>query len=49
MAESQPEQLAAGYFEIPEGVYEKDKFLTNRNNMDTIRANSPKFNNEPAE
>lgn len=34
-------QRAEGYFEIPEGVYEKpDKFATRRNNMETIRLNA---------
>jgi hypothetical protein len=49
MRESTPAQLASGFFNIPEGVFEHDKFGTQRNNMDTIRANSPKFNKEPAE
>ncbi|MGE0628418.1 MAG: 4Fe-4S dicluster-binding protein [Hyphomicrobiaceae bacterium] len=42
-------QFAEGYFNIPDGVYEKDKFKTNRNNMATIQNNSPKFQKEPAE
>lgn len=48
MKQTTPEQLASGYFDIPAQVYETDKFRTNRNNMDTIRANSPKFNSESA-
>ncbi len=44
-----PEQLAAGYFDIPATVYEQGKFTTNRNNLDTIRANSPKSTPEAAE
>ena len=43
MRQTSPEQLAEGYFDIPETVFETGKFVTNRNNMDTIRANSPKF------
>ena len=49
MKETSPAQLDAGFFNIPADVYEKDKFKTRRNNMDTIRADSPKFNKEPAE
>lgn len=48
MRQTTPEQLGDGYFDIPAMVYETDKFLTNRNNMDTIRANSPKFVAESA-
>jgi len=49
MRPTSTEQLASGYFEIPEAVYEKDKFKTTRNNPDTIRRDSPKFATEPAE
>ena len=36
-------QYEAGYFDIPDGVYEgPEKFVTQRNNMKTIAANSPK-------
>ena len=49
MKETSPEQIAAGYFDIPEGVFETGKFTTARNNMDTIRRDSPKFSKEPAE
>jgi len=49
MNETSPQQLDAGFFNIPEDVFEKDKFQTARNNMETIRENSPKFNKEPAE
>ena len=31
-----PEQFAKGYFNIPEGVYEHDKFNTRRNNPESI-------------
>ena len=35
------QQMAEGYFRIPDGVYEKPgKFATRRNNMETIRLNS---------
>jgi Fe-S-cluster-containing hydrogenase component 2 len=49
MRETTPLQYDAGYFNIPETVFEHDKFKTRRNNMDTIRADSPKFTKEPAE
>ncbi|MCB2139912.1 MAG: tRNA-dihydrouridine synthase, partial [Rhodobacteraceae bacterium] len=49
MKETAPAQFDQGFFNIPEGIFEHDKFGTRRNNMDTIRANSPKFNKEPAE
>ncbi len=49
MKETSPIQLDAGFFNIPADIFEQDKFKTRRNNMDTIRANSPKFNKEPAE
>jgi len=49
MKETSAAQLQEGFFSIPEGVFEKDKFKTNRNNMETIRQNSPKFADEPAE
>ena len=42
-------QYADGYFQIPEGIYEQDKFTTRRNNMDTIRENSPNTAPEAAE
>lgn len=31
-----PEQMAKGYFNIPDGVYEHDKFKTRRNNPESI-------------
>ena len=43
------EQLGKGYFDIPDGVYEIDKFKTRRNNPDVIRRDSPKYATEPAE
>jgi dihydroorotate dehydrogenase (fumarate)/dihydropyrimidine dehydrogenase (NAD+) subunit PreA len=49
MEETQPEQYAKGYYDIPEGIYEKDKFGTVRNNPDTIRRDSPKFSEKAAE
>ena len=49
MRETSPAQLAAGFFDVPDGVFEHGKFGTRRNNMDTIRENSPKFSKEPAE
>ncbi|MBZ0216276.1 MAG: tRNA-dihydrouridine synthase, partial [Fimbriimonadaceae bacterium] len=49
MKQTSDEQLAQGYFNIPEGVYEKNKFKTVRNNSETIRRDSPKFVTEPAE
>ena len=43
-------QYEAGYFDIPDGVYEgPEKFVTQRNNMKTIAANSPKTAAEAAE
>lgn len=42
MANTTTEQFSQGYYDIPEGIYEKDKFVTVRNNMESIRANSPK-------
>ena len=36
-------QFEAGYFDIPDAVYEGPaKFVTQRNNMRSIAANSPK-------
>ncbi|MDE0698450.1 MAG: 4Fe-4S dicluster domain-containing protein, partial [Boseongicola sp.] len=49
MKETSSEQLQAGFFDIPDAVFETGKFKTNRNNMDTIRANSPKFKSEARE
>ena len=49
MNETSPKQLDEGFFNIPDAVFEQDKFLTNRNNMETIRLNNPKFADEPAE
>jgi Fe-S-cluster-containing hydrogenase component 2 len=49
MKETAPAQFDQGYFNIPEGIFEHDKFKTNRNNMETIRRDSPKFKEEPAE
>jgi dihydroorotate dehydrogenase (fumarate)/dihydropyrimidine dehydrogenase (NAD+) subunit PreA len=43
MLETRPEQLASGFFDIPEGAFEREKFKTARNNPDTIRRDSPKF------
>ncbi len=37
MAETTPEQHAAGHFDIPEGVFETDKFNTQRNNPAFIK------------
>jgi dihydroorotate dehydrogenase (fumarate)/dihydropyrimidine dehydrogenase (NAD+) subunit PreA len=34
--ETTPEQLKQGYFDIPEGVYETNKFTTRRNNPESI-------------
>ena len=42
-------QLDEGYFEIPRGIYEKEKFTTRRNNMETIREHSPAGATEAAE
>ncbi|MEO1198602.1 MAG: 4Fe-4S dicluster-binding protein [Pseudomonadota bacterium] len=42
-------QLANGFFDIPSDVFETNKFTTTRNNMETIRRDSPKFAKEPAE
>ena len=36
MAETTPAQHAAGYYDIPEGVFETDKFTTRRNNPESI-------------
>jgi dihydroorotate dehydrogenase (fumarate)/dihydropyrimidine dehydrogenase (NAD+) subunit PreA len=36
MHQTTAEQFAAGYFEIPDGVFEADKFTTRRNNPDSI-------------
>ena len=49
MNQTSQEQFSAGFFNIPDGIYEKNKFTTDRNNMDTIRRDSPKFEKEPAE
>ncbi len=50
MRSTDPGQLAEGYFDIPEGVYEgPGKFVTRRNNMETIQANNPKAAAEAAE
>ena len=40
--------LGSEYFDIPEDIFEIDKFTTARNNMETIRRDSPKFNPETA-
>ena len=45
MLPTQPEQLANGFFDIPDGVFEREKFKTARNNSETIRRDSPKFAN----
>jgi dihydroorotate dehydrogenase (fumarate)/dihydropyrimidine dehydrogenase (NAD+) subunit PreA len=45
MLQTQPEQLVKGFFDIPDGVFEHEKFKTVRNNPETIRTNSPKFVN----
>ena len=42
MARTSEGQLAEGYFDIPAGIYEKDKFVTTRNNPDTIRRDAPR-------
>ena len=43
-------QFQEGYYDIPDGVYEgPEKFVTQRNNMRTIAANSPKTSAEAAE
>ena len=42
MKKTLPEQIASGYYDIPIGVYEKDKFTTQRNNPDTIKRDSPR-------
>jgi dihydroorotate dehydrogenase (fumarate)/dihydropyrimidine dehydrogenase (NAD+) subunit PreA len=49
MLSTQPEQLAQGFFDIPSGVFEREKFNTARNNPDTIRRDSPKFALQPGE
>ncbi len=49
MLPTSPEQLAQGFFDIPSGVFERDKFKTARNNPHTIRRDSPKFALEPGE
>ena len=37
-------QFADGYFAIPDGIYEKpDKFVTQRNNMETITRDGPRL------
>ena len=36
MAETTPAQHAAGYYDIPEGIFETDKFTTRRNNPESI-------------
>lgn len=46
MKPTPPEQLGVDFFDIPKGVFEKDKFKTTRNNFDTIRRDSPKFATE---
>ena len=47
--ESTPDALLGSeYFDIPEDIFEIDKFTTARNNMETIRRDSPKFNPETA-
>ena len=45
MLPTQPEQLANGFFDIPDGVFEREKFGTERNNPETLRRDSPKFAN----
>ena len=40
--------LGSEYFDIPKDIFEIDKFTTARNNMETIRRDSPKFNPETA-
>jgi dihydroorotate dehydrogenase subfamily 1 len=49
MLQTRPEQIASGFFDIPRGVFEHDKFNTARNNQETIRRDSPKFAMEPGE
>lgn len=49
MSDTSDAQYDEGYFKIPEGIFEKDKFTTRRNNMDTIRENSPNTAPEAAE
>ena len=49
MDQTSADQLAAGYFDIPPGVFEKDKFTTRRNNMDTITADAPSSSGVAAE
>ena len=45
MGQTTEEQFADGYFKIQGDIYEPAdvKFATNRNNMETIEANSPKI------
>jgi dihydroorotate dehydrogenase subfamily 1 len=45
MLPTQAEQLSNGFFDIPDGVFEREKFTTARNNPATIRRDSPKFSN----
>jgi len=37
MAETTPAQYAEGYYDIPEGIFETDKFTTRRNNPESIK------------
>ena len=50
MRPTAPDQLAEGYFDVPDGVYESPaKFATRRNNMTTILADNPRGVAEAAE
>ena len=50
MRSTAPDQLAEGYFDVPDGVYESPaKFATRRNNMATILADNPRGVAEAAE
>lgn len=49
MRQTSPEQFVAGFFDVPQGAYERGKFTTARNNPSSIRRNSPRFATEPAE
>jgi dihydroorotate dehydrogenase (fumarate)/dihydropyrimidine dehydrogenase (NAD+) subunit PreA len=42
MVATSTDEFEAGYFEIPADIYETDKFKTKRNNLETIKANTPR-------